>query len=522
MKRSLFFYLAISLFLLSPVAFAQSPEGDLLGDEEPPVSAPAPVPAPAPKAPPTPPPAPGASGERLVSLDFDNVDLPVLVKFIGELTMKNFVIDEQVRGKVTLFSPVKIPISQAYDVFLSVLDMKGFKVVEAGEVNQIFPAAAAPPPRSIHVYTVQNTNAEDISKVLLGVVSMAAAPRRVESRSSPGKDITGKVDIITDKLTNKLIITASDEDYPIVEEMIKSLDTRRKQVYVEAVVLEMASEKLRQLGTDLGALFGYIKSDELSVIGGFQTAPPALVSVASTLLGAGTGTGTVDIKGGIGARTFLQALQSEPEVNVLSTPQILTTDRQKAEIIVGQNVPFPGAQSQTVGGNVQTTIERKDVGITLKLTPTILASNSVGLDLFQEISSVVDTASAEEKSLGPTTAKRSATTNVIVGDGQTVVIGGLIRDNLLVSTKKIPLLGSIPLLGWLFKTETKRIEKTNLLIFITPYIVPDGEGQKGLDAIRERKLKESIGFMEKHNLEGDTGRKETLEKMIPAQQKEKK
>jgi general secretion pathway protein D len=192
----------------------------------------------------------------------------------------------------------------------------------------------------------------------------------------------------------------------------------------------------------------------------------------------------------------------------------LTSDRQKAEIVVGQNVPFPGAQSQTVGGNVQTTIERKDVGITLRLTPVIMANNKVKMDLFQEISSVVATAGTGSASLGPTTNKRSATTNVIVNDGQTAVIGGLIRDDVILTTTSIPFLGRIPLLGWFFKKESKRTEKTNLLIFVTPYIVPEGEGKGGLDAIRGRKLKETLDFMEKNKVEGGDGRKETIDKMI--------
>ncbi len=331
--------------------------------------------------------------------------------------------------------------------------------------------------------------------------------------------------MVTDKATNRLIITASDRDYEIIEGIIKQLDVKRPQVYVEAVVLEMSADRLRELGTDLGALFGYTKAgSDLLLLGGFNETPPSLIGTAAVAAVAGAAAGAAvpaptvpdfDAKP-INARAVLKALQSTPNANVLSTPQILTSDRQKAEIVVAQNVPFPGAQSQSVGGNVQTTIERKDVGIILRLTPTVMEKARVKLDVYQEISSVVETAGVTGSgvNLGPTTNKRSASTAVVVNDGQTAVIGGLMRDNLIVSTRSIPLLGSIPFLGWAFKSETKRIEKTNLLIFITPYIVPETEGENSLDNIRMKKVEKTMNFMEQNRLGGDSERGKFLDEMI--------
>lgn len=216
--------------------------------------------------------------------------------------------------------------------------------------------------------------------------------------------------------------------------------------------------------------------------------------------------------GTVNIRALLRALQSNTDVNILSTPQILTSDNQKAEIVVAQNVPFPGAQSQTVGGNVQTTIERRDVGIILRLTPQVLENNLVKLDVYQEISSVVDTAQTVGTIvLGPTTNKRSANTTVIVHDAQTVVIGGLIRDNVVVTQRKIPLLGDIPLLGWFFKFQSRRFEKTNLLIFLTPHLVRESED---LDTIRGRKVGGATAFLEENRLERREHREEFFNQLI--------
>lgn len=440
--------------------------------------------------------------EKQITLDFNNVDLPVLVKFISELTGKNFVIDERVRGKVTIFSPAKIPVSRAYNVFLSVLELKGLAVVPSGDVYQILPFAEVPPERAVHVYTLENTQAEEISKVLLGLVSRAAGPPRRIPR--PSGELTGMVQVLADKATNSLIITATDEDYGIIRKVIESLDRKRRQVFVEAVVLEMAADKLRELGTDLGAVFGYTNpGGDVAAIGGFNQNPNDLIELARV---PGVEVGTVNI------RALLRALQSSSDVNILSTPQILTSDNQKAEIVVAQNIPFPGAQSQTVGGNVQTTIERKDVGIILRLTPNVLENDLVRLDVYQEISSVLDTAqSVGTVVLGPTTNKRSANTSVIVHDAQTVVIGGLIRDNVVVTQRKIPLLGDIPILGWLFKFQSKRFEKTNLIIFLTPHIV---KGSGDLDQIRAKRTEQASAFMEKNKLERRDEREVLFRQMV--------
>ncbi len=199
-------------------------------------------------------------------------------------------------------------------------------------------------------------------------------------------------------------------------------------------------------------------------------------------LAVGAVRGTFKFKGveflSIGA--LLRAVQTDTDVNVLSTPNILTTDNQKAEIMVGQNVPFKTGQTQnatTGSGTLFNTIERKDVGIKLSLTPQITSDDNVRLDINQEISDVIESSSLNDA--GPTTSKRSASTTVVVKDRETMVIGGLIRDNVTSSTMKVPLLGDIPILGWLFKYKTSRVEKTNLMIFITPYIIKNCGGIRG-------------------------------------------
>lgn len=456
-----------------------SPFGPVFGQEPPPPP------------PPTPPASPAPPKERLITLDFNNVDIPVFVKFVSEIIGKNFIIDERVRGKVTIFSPAKISVEKVYDVFLSVLALKGLAALDSGGMIQILPLTDVPPERDINVYYLENANAEDTAKLLTSLVTRSAIPA-VAGRPgvrTPG-EFEGVVQIIPDKATNALLITATRGDFDMIKTVIKKLDVPRRQVFVEAVIMEVSQDRLRELGTELGAVGGYQNDNRtFTGIGGFNQSPSDLGALANlgSLSGLDLSLSTVNVQ------VLLKALQSSSDVNVLSTPQILTTNNQKAKIVVAQNVPFVTGTSQTPGAVTQRQIQRQDVGVTLELTPEILEGDRVHMDVRQEISNLADTPQPVLLELGPTTNKREATTSVIVNNNQTVVIGGLMRDDVTKVERKIPLLGDIPLLGWLFKFQSKRAVKANLLIFLTPHVVRE---DRDLDTLRERKGEELRRAME--------------------------
>jgi len=438
--------------------------------------------------------------ERLITLDFNNVDLPVFVKFVSEIIGKNFIIDERVRGKVTIFSPSKISVDKVYQVFQSVLEIKGLAAVPAGEMVQILPISEVPPERDINVYYLENANAEEAAKLLTSLVTRpAAAPVAGRPAGKAPGEFEGAVQIIPDKATNALLITASPKDYEMLKEVIKKIDVRRRQVYVEGVIMEVSQDRLRQLGTQLGALGGYQTNNQRVTIYGSANEDLSaelanLTSITGTVPGAGTGGGLNLALSTINVKVLLSALQSTADANVLSEPQILTTNNQKAKIVVAQNVPFPTGSNLTTGGVSQVQISRQDVGVTLELTPEILEGDRVRMDVRQEISSLADTPQAVLIQLGPTTNKREATTTVIVENHQTVVIGGLMRDDINNTTTKIPLLGDIPLIGWLFKYQSKHLTKANLLIFLTPHVIHDNND---LDNLRQQKA----DYMKTHVVE---------------------
>jgi len=364
----------------------------------------------------------------------------------------------------------------------------------------------------INVYYLKHASSEDIAKVMQALVSRLPVPPAGGAAAHPAGPATileGAVTITADKLTNSLIIVASPLDYETVKDIVQKLDIRRRQVYVEAAIIEMGLSKSRELGFEFQAAnLNNLNSGGTTVIGGtnFGGIGPAMVNgpaalANSTGLAVAAVKGTFTYKGteflNIGA--LLRALQTDSDVNVLSTPNILTSDNQKAEIMVGQNVPFTTGQMQnatTGSGSTFNTVERKDVGIKLSITPQISSDNSVRLDINQEISDVVQASYLNPSGL--VTNKRSAITTVVVKDRETMVIGGLIRDNLNTSESKVPFFGDIPLIGWLFKYKTTRVEKVNLMLFITPYIIKNDEDAQDITLRKAQALEK---FRDQHGIE---------------------
>jgi general secretion pathway protein D len=572
------------------------------------------------------------NSERFISIDFNDVDINVFIKFISELTSKNFVVDQRVKGKVTIISPSRISIKEAYRVFESVLEVHGYTTVKAGEVTKIIPSpdarsknietrlkeeAASPedrvvtqliplkfassseikklfaplvsknsvilayPPTNmliitdvysnikrlirilnaidvsgmgqeltvipleyadsakfvkildsvfqkkrktkapdlstvkfvaddrtntiivmasevetsrikkliemldretprgkgkIHVYYLENANAEDLAKVLRELPTKKAGTP--QERKLPF--ISEKVKLAADKATNSLIIMAGKEDYQVLDEIIKKLDIPRAMVYIECLLMEVDVNKDFKLGvewmtggkTTIGgkdAAFGGTFSSPLDILG---TTPLATLPTADGLSMA-----VITEAITIGNITFpnlaavINAYQKDKDVHILSTPQLLTMDNQEAVIIVGKNIPYQTRSAADSGVETYSSYEYKDVGITLKITPQISKDRLVQLDISQELTKLDEATASTASADRPTTLKRSIDTTVIVKDGSTVVIGGLIDEIISEIEYSVPCLGDIPFFGYLFKSTSRGSEKTNLYVFIQPTVV---------------------------------------------------
>jgi len=613
--------------------------------------------------------------DKKVTFNFVDVDLSAVVKFISEVTGKNFVYDDRVKGNITIIAPSKLSVDDAFSLFTSVLELKGFTIVPSGKVYKIVPLSQAkqsgteflkeertsvsdayitrliqlksisaskavgflqpliakdgyisafgpgnmlmivdsstniekilkiletidkPGAEEPELILLKYANAEDVAKIVAEAVSLGKGQVGSVRVPRPGEVVTagsvdetkssvfadtrlnavvlvadkqekeamkrmialldiplpeatskinvyfleyadatelskvletmltgispsaragqppkspfetgGRVTITPDKATNSLIIIASPADYQSLLQVMKQLDKRRRQVYVEAMIIEASLDSLRDIGakwritaTEGGkpvAIGGFGTIDSTAIqnvvqglsglsaggLGNFLNIP-----VTSTDSNGNTVTSTLTVPG---FAALFSLNEFRDAVNVLSTPQILTSDNKEAEIVVGENVPFIAQRERdvTTTNTVLNSIERMDVGIKLKLTPQITEGDYVKLDLYQEISALTQQSDTVLINVGPTITKRSTKTSVVVKDNQTVVIGGLIQEKEEEIVTKVPFLSDIPLLGLLFQQKSKSKNKTNLIVFLTPHVVKEAAHLAKLTEVKKKEF----------------------------------
>ncbi len=382
---------------------------------------------------------------------------------------------------------------------------------------------------TIHVYPLQNADAEKLATTLNtalqgqgqrqpgaagqpGQPAGTVPPPRPAGGPDIGTSFEGQVRVTHDAPTNSLVVVSSGRDFLTLSDVIKRLDQPRRQVYIEAVILEVQLSNELDLGTSFHG--GASDGNGGVILGGLQD--PSLKSLDVTTLASATGL----LGGLIGAPltdsekllgksipsygVLIQALGKNSNTNILSEPHILATDNEDSEISVGNNIPYIGGFSSlgfgapttpTAGGTSTTgfpgfgqNIQRENLNLDMKIKPHVNGDDMVRLELEQDIKDLGD----RDPQLGPTWTERKIKTNVVVRDQQSIVIGGLMQDRIIYNESKIPFLGDIPILGYLFKYTTREKKKTNLLILLTPYVIKD---QFDLQQIVERKVRERQEFL---------------------------
>ncbi len=569
---------------------------------------------------------------NLISINFNNVDIRVFIKFMSNMTGKNFVVDNRVKGNVTIISPTKLSIDEAYQVFESVLDINGFATVKSGKIIKIIPA---PDARSDNINTklatdselprdkivtriipLEYASADEIKNLLKPLISresiilsyrdtniliitatlssikrvlkiirtidiqsigkkisvipikyadaakltnnltriFAARLKNIKKQTDknlivqfvedertnsiilfanrletkraknlikildqkvprgkekirvyylehasaeklakvlqaiPDKNnktgqqqvplLSQNIKITADQPTNSLIIKAGKEEFPVLEEVLAKLDIPRAMVYIECLIMEVNVQRGLDIGTEWQTAQEFDGGEKVAV-GGFGNTNNEgfsnLGGLSEGNLPKGFSLGVLGKSFTVGGITFpdiqavVQALQTDRDVHIIATPQILTTENEEAVITIGKNVAFQTQSAADSGSDTYSSYEYRDVGITLKITPQISKNRLVRLNIYEELTKLdnVNTFSPDR----PTTFKRKIETTIIVEDGNSVVIGGLIDETFTKVQSKTPCLGDIPLLGWGFKTLSTGEERTNLYVFLTPRII---------------------------------------------------
>ena len=334
---------------------------------------------------------------------------------------------------------------------------------------------------------------------LAGSTAAGASPATTPVSSSAQPSTGGFIQ--ADPATNSLIISAPEPLYRQVRTMIDKLDSRRAQVYIESMIVEVSGDDAADFGFQWQGLLGQ-RGDKY--VGGAGTNFSAKAggniidltvgiqnptSLSAAAVGQGFNIGLLrDFGNGTyGLAAIARMLQSQAATNIVSTPNLITLDNEEAKIVVGENVPFITGQFTNTGTATTSpfqTIERKDVGITLRIRPQIGEDGAVRMTIYQEQSAVKDTAAVGTSNAGPSTTKRSIESTVVVDDGGIIVLGGLIEDRFVENKSKVPLLGDIPYVGALFRSESREKKRTNLMVFLRPIVMRDAASANKLSVDR--------------------------------------
>ncbi len=609
--------------------------------------------------------------DRTINLDFNNVDITALIKFFSEITGRNFLVDQRVTGKITAFSPTPISVDEAYQVFLNIMEMNGFRVIKSGNLYRIMPdadaRAAAPikgggdlrplaaelvtrviPLRqasavelgkslpellggqgAVTVYAPSNTlivttsaglmekvlavvqevdqglnrpsfrsfslrhanartaaqqidrmmqarsrrgeqdgqaqssfavivgdertgrivvvadpesmsiversiasfdlpttpgkgdmraialkfaSAEDLATVITNLVGSSGLGGSSSSSSSSSSESTGQAErvlvsdvrVVADKASNSLLVAASPRDFDTIRELVTQVDVERRQVYVEAMVVEASTEVTRAMGINwyAGGASGIGGTDYLF----FGGSRPSNAGLGAQTLGnttlvtppSGGSFGVISAPISFAGMDFTNLnilanfMDSDNRFKILATPQLMTLDNEEASVVVAENIPFLTQSSVGTNSDDRTvqTVDYRDVGITLNILPQVSMNGKINLKVQQIVSRVTSTGIVSDGQVlaMPTTRRREVNTRVVLEDGQTLVIAGLISKETSNETNKVPGLGDIPAFGWLFKSQEKGQSDTNLLLFITPKVVKTREEAMALEAAKRQIL----------------------------------
>ena len=366
---------------------------------------------------------------------------------------------------------------------------------------------------TIQVIYLQHADAAKIAEIITGLLTQRSQPVRTVkagARASSGKASTGAQSsmIQADESLNALVVQAEPGQMAEIKSIVSQLDVRRAQVLIEAAIVEISASA----GQDLGVQWGFGFNNEGPVGGiNFDNVGNSISTIAAAVANP-TAAATTALANGItlggGKRSgdniefgaILQALASTANTNILSTPSIMTIDNQEAEIVVGQNVPFiTGSTTSTSSGtnNPFTTVSREDIGLTLRVIPHIHDGDVLRLEIYQETSDLVAPPAGINAS-DITTTKRSIKTVILSDDQQTIVLGGLVRDDVIDSVSKVPLLGDVPFFGRLFRSNTQQHSKKNLMVFLRPTILRDEKSATALTHQKYSGIKMLQNEMEKN------------------------
>ncbi|MEN5408167.1 type II secretion system protein GspD [Aliarcobacter butzleri] len=431
-----------------------------------------------------------------ININFKDIKVDDLIKITSKITKRNILVTQIINEKVDYIPTQKITKENLFDILETTLKEKGYFLVEENGVLKVKKVEIIKEEEQFtEVVGLKNVDGANIIKILDDVVNK----KYINKPTKPFVSL--------DLESNSLVVMASKDELKQIKDLIQELDKEKVQVYVQAKIIEVNNELVNKIGISYGIINASARSDGINAISSNLNGGSNAIKEAVDTLGIRMS--DVNIKSGLALGASLNLLQQNGALDIVSEPSILAIDNKESSIYVGEKISVEISSTLTDGGLQRTNYEREDIGLTLKVKPRISSDTKLTLEINTLLEGIKSTSVSAGQN--PDTLKKEIKTAAILNNGESVIIGGLIENKNEIIEQKIPVLGDIPLFGELFKNDSKMNKKNNLVIIVTPYMIPKSkdityirEQLSELKKLEDKYLQDSLSII-KDNSKKDKG-----------------
>ncbi|WP_152019772.1 type II secretion system protein GspD [Aliarcobacter butzleri] len=429
-----------------------------------------------------------------ININFKDIKVDDLIKITSKITKKNILVTQIINEKVDYIPTQKITKENLFDILETTLKEKGYFLVDENGVLKVKKIEITKDEEQFtEVISLKNVDGVNIIKILDDVVNK----KYINKPTKPFVSL--------DLESNSLVVMASKDELKQIKDLIQELDKEKAQVYVQAKIIEVNNELVNKIGISYGIINASARSDGINAISSNLNGGSNAIKEAVDTLGIRMS--DVNIKSGLALGASLNLLQQNGALDIVSEPSILAIDNKESSIYVGEKISVEISSTLTDGGLQRTNYEREDIGLTLKVKPRISSDTKLTLEINTLLEGIKSTSVSAGQN--PDTLKKEIKTAAILNNGESVIIGGLIENKNEIIEQKVPVLGDIPLFGELFKNDSKMNKKNNLVIIVTPYMIPKSkdityirEQLSELKKLEDKYLQDSLSIIKDNSKKG--------------------
>lgn len=429
-----------------------------------------------------------------ININFKDIKVDDLIKITSKITKRNILITQIINEKVDYIPTQKITKENLFDILETTLKEKGYFLVEENGILKVKKVEIIKEEEQFtEVIGLKNVDGVNIIKILDDVVNK----KYINKPTKPFVSL--------DLESNSLVVMASKDELKQIKDLIQELDKEKAQVYVQAKIIEVNNELVNKIGISYGIINASARSDGINAISSNLNGGSNAIKEAVDTLGIKVS--NLNIKSGLALGASLNLLQQNGALDIVSEPSILAIDNKESSIYVGEKISVEISSTLTDGGLQRTNYEREDIGLTLKVKPRISSDTKLTLEINTLLEGIKSTSVSAGQN--PDTLKKEIKTAAILNNGESVIIGGLIENKNETIEQKVPVLGDIPLFGELFKNDSKMNKKNNLVIIVTPYMIPKSkdityirEQLSELKKLEDKYLQDSLSIIKDNSKKG--------------------